>query len=232
MNLLTPSTETTHPGQTSVVQFQGFLQEISQHPLLHGRFLNTLSFLEYIGSRKILKSQRAESIHFEILSHVAEEIRHAQTFKKLSLKVSGGVTSSYSQDHLFCGAEAGAYFQTIDQSAAQSLGQPDPWTNYLLTTLLIEERANQIYPFYEEILARVGHHGYLKTIVREENSHLQDITTEIQKHHPLTPALLNQLRILEDQAFTRFTRSLTRELARTLSGTMGASLASTELLKN
>ncbi len=211
VNLLSPSTAV--PSQ-SVLEFQAFLSEISQHPQLHARFLNTLSFLEYMGSRKILKSQRAESITFELLSHTAEEIRHAQTFKKLALKMSDDSVASYAQEHLFCGAEAAAYFQTIDQSAAQSLGQPDAWTNYLLTTLLIEERANQIYPFYEDILAAAGFPGYLKLIVREENSHLQDISIEIQKNHPLTPALLDGLRAAESAAFERFTASLRNELKR------------------
>ncbi len=198
----------------SVLEFYDFLREIAKTPHLHARFLNTLSLLEYMGSRKILKSQRAESITLELLSHTAEEIRHAQTFKKLALKVGEGKVESYAQEHLFCGAEAAAYFQTIDQSAAQHLGHPDPWTNYLLTTLLIEERANQIYPFYEDVLASVGYPGHLKLIVREENSHLQDITARIEEITPLTPALLTELRAIEGAAFTRFTASLRKELSR------------------
>ncbi len=204
-----PQPELTPP---AVLAFHDFLRAISQTPHLHAKFLNTLSFLEYIGSRKILKSQRAENITFDILSHTAEEIRHAQAFKKIALKMSQGKVESYSSEHLFCGAEATLYFQAIDQSAAARLSQPDPWTNYLLTTLLIEERANQIYPFYEHILAAAGFPGYLKTIVREENSHLQDIAAEISKHQPLTPELLDELRAMEDAAFQRFTKALQQEL--------------------
>jgi hypothetical protein len=212
-----PNTETlieTAQAQpaNSVAEFHDFLRDIAKHPQIHAKFLNTLSFMEYMGSRKILKSQRAESITFELLSHTAEEIRHAQTFKKIALKISDGKVSSYSAEHLFCGVEAATYFQTLDQTAAQRLGTPDSWANYLLTTLLIEERANQIYPFYEEILAAAGYPGYLKLIVREENSHLQDIAAEITGNTPLSPTLLNELRKIEGAAFAKFTASLKAEL--------------------
>ena len=197
----------------SVAEFHDFLRDIAKLPQIHAKFLNTLSFMEYMGSRKILKSQRAESITFELLSHTAEEIRHAQTFKKIALKMSDGKVSSYSAEHLFCGVEAATYFQTLDQTAAQRLGAPDSWANYLLTTLLIEERANQIYPFYEEILAAAGYPGYLKLIVREENSHLQDIAAEITGNTPISPTLLDELRKIEGAAFTKFTASLKAELS-------------------
>ena len=135
--------------------------------------------------------------------------------------MSQGQLTTYAEDHLLCGAEASRYFQTIDQSAfAQLQGtdtpDPDRSLNYVVTTLLIEERANRIYPFYEELLSRVGFSGYLKAIVREETGHLQDITTQILENESLTPELLNTLRQSEDEAFTQFTQSLEQELERQL----------------
>ena len=65
-----------------------FLETLFINPKLHAKFLNTLSFLEYTGARKIVKSQDAEDIDMEKLSHMAEEIRHALMFKRFSNKVS------------------------------------------------------------------------------------------------------------------------------------------------
>jgi hypothetical protein len=40
---------------------------------LHARWLNTFSYLEYIGFRKIVKSQMAEALTNKVISHALEE---------------------------------------------------------------------------------------------------------------------------------------------------------------
>jgi len=161
------------------VGFETAVAQLEANPALHARFLNTLSLLEYMGARKILKSQREEKISAQVLAHAAEEIRHAQTFKKLALKMSSGNLSSYSEDHLLCGKEAKEYFQTLDKAVHDEIGE-DAFANYLYTTLLIEERANQVYPVYEPVLARAGFPGVLAGIVKEEDAHLREILTALQ----------------------------------------------------
>ncbi|MEO5970724.1 MAG: hypothetical protein ABIQ95_12425 [Bdellovibrionia bacterium] len=191
--------------------FEKTIAQLETNPELHARFLNTLSLLEYIGARKILKSQKEEKISSQILAHAAEEIRHAQTFKKLALKMSSGKLSTYSEDHLLCGKEAREYFQSLDQAVHAEIGE-DSYTNYLFTTLLIEERANQIYPIYEPVLARAGYPGVLKAIVKEEDSHLKDILTSLQeqgreqkKDRPsMSVDKMIELRMLEAAAFEKF----------------------------
>jgi hypothetical protein len=42
---------------------------------LHARWLNTFSYLEYIGFRKIVKSQMAEALTNKVISHALEEGR-------------------------------------------------------------------------------------------------------------------------------------------------------------
>jgi hypothetical protein len=177
----------------------GTLTRLAAQPELHARFVNTLSLLEYIGARKILKSQKESRITAELLSHVAEEIRHSQALKRVALKLSGGELEGYSQDELLCGSEARAYIQAVDHTPLLP-GEPsrDAWTSYLYTTLLIEERANRIYPLYEPILAEAGHPGVLKAILREEESHLADIRASLEAAH--APEL-EPLREREEAAF-------------------------------
>ena len=53
-----------------------------EHPREHARFLNTLSLMEHIGSRKIMASQTHGPLGRDVLKHLAEETRHAFFFKK------------------------------------------------------------------------------------------------------------------------------------------------------
>src|SRR5690348_7777093 len=122
---------------------------------IHAEFLNTLSLLEYIGARKIVKSQVDRNITEELLGHITEEIRHAQVLKHLSLKLSSDSLSTYQDQHLLCGSEAKAYIQTVDHSVEKLLTKKNEWMNYLLTTLVIEERASRAYPIYNDYLGKL-----------------------------------------------------------------------------
>jgi hypothetical protein len=175
------------------------LQRLAGRPEVHARFVNTLSLLEYIGARKILKSQKESRITAELLAHAAEEIRHAQALKRVALKLSDGRLEGYSQDELLAGSEARAYIQDVDHTPLLE-GEPsrDAFTSYLYATLLIEERANRIYPLYEPILAEAGHPGVLKGILKEEVAHLCDIRREIEASGG--PGL-EPLRAREEKAF-------------------------------
>src|SRR6188474_947111 len=57
---------------------------------LHARFVNTLSRLEYVGVRKILKSRRSEHIGLDGLQHILDEAVHALRLKKAAVALAGG----------------------------------------------------------------------------------------------------------------------------------------------
>ena len=177
------------------------LNKIVQSPKLHGRFLNTISLLEYIGARKIIKSQREEEISRETLAHMSEEIRHAQIFKKLALKVDSRLTT-YDDQHLLAGGTARTYLQTIDRGVEALLGNGCARSNYWVSTLIIEERANSIYPYYAELLEPFGYAGPIRGILREEESHLEQIEAVIDKDNVLSTNQLKALRRIEKESFT------------------------------
>ncbi len=187
-----------------MASFDEVMVQLVKRPAQHAKFLNTLSLLEYIGARKILKSQEASTITGEILGHAAEEIRHAQTFKKLALKMSEGLLETYQDEHLLAGVGARQYIQAIDQGVAAKLKVPHAALNYLLTTLLIEERANRIYPGYDLILTECGFPSALKAIVREENTHLHDVRAALQHMDNQLIQSLDELRVFEAGLFSRF----------------------------
>jgi hypothetical protein len=208
-----------------------FLKEVTRDPGRHARFLNTLSLLEYIGVRKILKSQPAASLSAEMLEHILEEARHAAILKRLALRVGGAAVADYGAPALLCGEEARRYIQTLDRGAAIDLRESGfpaiaPAVNYLYTTLLIEERAGRVYPVYEPLLAALGLGGVLAGIVREEEGHLSAVMRRVVQEDSGHPTRLERLRRTEQRAFAALRHALEREvasldanLARTPSGT-------------
>ncbi|MDF3055077.1 MAG: hypothetical protein K0Q74_984 [Gammaproteobacteria bacterium] len=191
------------------------LRNIIKNQEIYGRFLNTLSLLEYIGARKILKSQLQDNIDERVLAHVSEELRHAQVLKRIALKNAPNVCQTYALEALFCGEEACQYFQTIDRAVEEILGEENRWHAYLLTTLLIELRATDFYQIFESVLCEVN-----KTVFRgiliEEEKHLHEVT-EWSSSIPNASQKIEALKIIEQKEFAKFMQSL--EVALTCNAT-------------
>src|SRR4051795_5042096 len=69
-------------------RLETLLDRIIPRPDLHARFVNTLSRLEYVGVRKILKSRRAERLDQDGLQHILDEAVHALRLKKAATALS------------------------------------------------------------------------------------------------------------------------------------------------
>lgn len=192
--------------------WQNCITKIVHKPELHARLLNTLSLLEFIGARKIMKSQQEEHVTPTVLAHATEEIRHAQIIKKLAIKVGGKLVISYEPRTLLCGAEARNYIHGIDYRAQEILGESDSWRNYLLTTLVVEERAQELYPFYDAVLSTIGLGGPLNTIVREEVGHLEEVVTKLKIAGNISEEMINAVRIHEKMLFLAFFRAVEAEI--------------------
>ncbi len=152
---------------------------------LHARWLNTFSFLEYIGWRKIVKSQDATTLTLQTLLHGVEEARHALALKRLCLKIGGASFDNYQPINLLCGEEAEEYFQSVDQECATALASEFPANQcarltYLYVTWLVELRALQVYRPYSEALAMAGHSFSLGALLSEEDRHLQEVESELK----------------------------------------------------
>jgi hypothetical protein len=195
-----------------MIQWQDVLTRLSENRELHARFLNSISLMEYMGARKIMKSQHEKDVSFEVLAHMSEEVRHAQIFKKMALKLSEGQLISYDEPFLLAGNEARAYIQTVDQSVCQVLQQKDTHLNYLLSTLLIEERANSVYPFYIKLVEPYGFGSHIQKILREEEHHLKEIEDGLKQKQILDDQQMAHLRAQEQLAFDQLIATVDREL--------------------
>lgn len=192
--------------------FSQVLEKMGDRRELHAKFLNTLSLLEFIGARKIVKSQIDRDLTEELLSHIAEEVRHSLVLKHLVLKLSENQFSSYEEAYLLGGIAGKAYIQTVDRAVENLLPKKNEWKNYLLTTLLVEERAASVYPIYNEHLARLNCGNKLISIIRDEDKHLQAVLGHLRKTEPEIDFLVGKLRSIESAAFEQFMNAVLSSL--------------------
>lgn len=167
-----------------------FLQKIIQEPKQHSRWLNTISFLEHIGSRKILATQSGIGMGEMILRHASEEARHAHFFKRMSERISPGSCPDYQTGNLHCGFSAFLYFQRLDGMVLKNLnvsgiqGKKQSFLSYLYVTHLIEERADFLYKEYDQVLKENQIPVSLKAVLKEEEFHLAEMQAALITEDP------------------------------------------------
>ncbi len=216
----------SNPPSTATGLFEEALRLLSGNVPLQARFLNTLSMLEYIGARKILKSQPEESMSLMLLTHAAEELRHAKALKGLAERLGGTSGMGYGANETLCGAEARAYFQTLDDRVAEQVGAQSMRLAYLYETLLIEERALAVYPKLMEAFRSPWVMAAGRGILAEEDRHLEEIQRELARGDVDHRERLAALRANEEMLFGEFAKAVVREslteCARDAGATIGA----------
>jgi hypothetical protein len=196
---------------------EGLISQIVADPALHARWLNTFSYLEYVGFRKIVKSQRAEVLTAAILGHACEEGRHALGLKKLAVKLGGAGFDSYAPQVLLCGEEAEAYFQDLDQSCDEAFADRSADERvrlaYGYVTWLVERRALDVYGLYKNALGDSEIARKLGGLLAEETKHLSDIETLLQAADPAFSTRSKEFEAVENSLYEVFLAALTKALA-------------------
>lgn len=195
----------------SLANLDDFLTLILSDQRLHARWLNTFSFLEYIGFRKIIKSQIADTLTVEVLTHAMEEGRHAIRLKKLALQMGGKEFDSYRSETLLCGERAEEYFQNLDAACAAATACPR--LTYLYVTWLVEVRALAVYGSYQSALQTRGLPLPLTGLLKEEEGHLQTVERELEGEDPRFAARAQGLKDVEEELYHEYCRHLQAYLA-------------------
>lgn len=193
-----------------------FLKNIVDNHDKHARWLNSLSYLEYRGFRKIARSQKTDEITSEILAHALEEIRHAIFFKRLATKIGGCRFENYSESTLLCETELKFYFFELDRRVSDylQLHECSKLSNacYVLVTLLIERRALSVYRPYDELLRERGFTFSLASVLKEEHSHLEEMFVAAREVLLRANVETNALEKIETSCFKGLWEALTREI--------------------
>lgn len=161
------------------------LEKICADPILHSRWLNTLSFWENCGARKLAAFQHPTKVKEEMLKHAAEEFRHAHYFKQQIHRLDAPFPNGYELPSLIGGIRAYHYLDRLDIAISRLLYENGyaqherNALNYLLVTYAIEKRAEKVYAQYHALLKRTHSPVRIYSILLEEIEHLAEITEEL-----------------------------------------------------
>ena len=169
-------------------KLKNIISAVVQNDEQHARWLNTLSMMENTGARKISASEHKNHVTLMILKHAAEEARHAFYLKKQISKVAPiNQFNNYSAATLMSPLTSLQYLNRLDIELCRYLkndlkksGRDLVFGAYLLVTYAIEVRAGELYPIYQEILD--AHHSKVnvKSIIAEEETHLEEMLHQMK----------------------------------------------------
>jgi bacterioferritin (cytochrome b1) len=152
-----------------------FLQEILASEAAHYHWLRSLSYLEYIGYRKMVKALDYGEMNQGVYHHLTDEIRHSYMLKELARKVHDGKFQHVPFEKELV-AMAESYFHDIDMAVhhwvVASSGEERPFLCYLLTSYLIEKRAMSVYPSYFNHIQEGDAKVIIQKIIKDEKEHL------------------------------------------------------------
>lgn len=153
---------------------RGFLDRLIADKPSHARFLNMLSMLEHMGSRKIMVSQmnRQETLEEDTLKHLAEEARHAYFFKRQAERAAGKALDGWTDQNTHARIPALMYFGRLDAGISKQVPAKDA---YQWVSLIIELRACWLYKIYHEALEASDYTLSLKSLIAEEDGHLEEM---------------------------------------------------------
>jgi hypothetical protein len=172
-----------------------------RHPAAHVRFLNTLSLMEHVGSRKIMASQAKQGLSGDTLRHLAEETRHAYFFKHAAEKIARRPLG-YDAAETIAGAAARFYMGRLDAGIARDFGAtPASPLPYLYMSLIVELRAVWFYRLYQETLSEHENILSLRSVLAEEELHLSAMLTHVTEADSGCASRVARFRGLEQQRF-------------------------------
>ncbi|MCJ8153406.1 hypothetical protein MKJ01_06470 [Chryseobacterium sp. SSA4.19] len=168
------------------MKFYHLLEKIVTHPETHAKWLNTLSFMENAGAKKISACEHSEKVSLIQLKHAAEEHRHAYYLKKQIRKINPDLCSGYQQDELLAAFATRQYLHALDMKACRYLRRNFSLTKdelkyaaYLFVTYAIEVRADELYPVYQEALTKAASKIMVRSIIVEEEGHLEEMICQL-----------------------------------------------------
>ena len=195
------------------------LEQIIADPQQHAKWLNTLSFMENAGARKISASEDKEKVNLIILKHAAEEHRHAYYLKKQIGKISEGLCQNYENQYLLAPKASKYYLNNLDVQVCKYLkrelnlkGAELRFAAYLLVTYAIEVRADDLYPIYQDILTETASKVMVKSIILEEEGHLEEMINQLKTFSPDWEKYAQIAVDIEHQLFEYWMTQLEHEL--------------------
>ena len=203
------------------MEFNQLLPGIINNNQLHARWLNTLSLMENTGARKISASEDPETVTYIILKHAAEEHRHAFYLKKQIEKIKAESCPTYANEYLIAPKSSKYYLNQLDVDVCRYLkkemglnGRELRFAAYLLVTYAIEVRADELYPVYQEELDKLSSKINVKSIILEEEGHLEEMINQLKNFSPEWQFHADKAVAMESKLFAQWVEQLSNEINR------------------
>jgi hypothetical protein len=200
------------------MQLATILPQIISDNQLHARWLNTLSLMENTGARKISASEDPVTVTYIILKHAAEEHRHAFYLKK-QIEKTNAECPTYSAAYLVAPAYSKYYLNQLDIDVCRYLkkelgltGAELRFAAYLLVTYAIEVRADELYPVYQDALDAAGSKVNVKSIILEEEGHLEEMINQLKHFSPQWELHAQKAVDMEKVLFDNWVLALAKEV--------------------
>lgn len=202
------------------MQLTSVLENIVNDNVLHSKWLNTLSYMENAGAKKISASEHKEEVTLLILKHAAEEHRHAYYLKKQLAKLDENLCKTYSNAELLAPNHTKYYLNTLDVQVCRYLkdhfklsGYDLKFAAYLFVTYAIEVRADELYPIYQDVLTAKESRVTVKSIILEEEGHLEEMLNQLKEFSPDWEKHAQEIIQIEQQMFTDWMVGLAKEVS-------------------
>jgi rubrerythrin len=202
------------------MEFHHLLKRIVQEGITHAKWLNTLSFMENAGARKISKCEHPVLVTQIQLKHAAEEHRHAYYLKKQIGKIDPEFCKTYENKELLAPIATRQYLHSLDikacrylQDAFQLSKEDLKYAAYLFVTYAIEVRADELYPVYQDILTKESSKIMVKSIILEEEGHLEEMINQLNEFSADWKAHADHILTIEKELHDQWINAITEEIA-------------------
>jgi len=186
---------------------------------LHKKWLNTLSFMENAGARKISACEDPLTVGITQLKHAVEEHRHAYYLKKQIQKLDTEGCAHYGPAELLAPVHTRQYLHSLDIRCSRYLkdqfglaGKELKFAAYLFVTYAIEVRADMLYPVYQDVLTRQRSKVMVKSIIIEEEGHLEEMTAMLERFAPDWQQHARHTVAVETDLFKAWFNAVSREV--------------------
>jgi len=193
--------------------------KIVQNKKNHAKWLNTLSFMENAGARKISRSEDVQKVSLIQLKHAAEEHRHAYYLKKQIAKLHSDDLPYYFNHQLLAATHTRYYLHALDIKCCKYLkqnlnlyGADLKYAAYLFVTYVIEVRADDLYPIYQSVLTKFNQKVMVKSIIIEEEGHLEEMISELENFHPDWKLHAQEIQNMELGLFENWKQAIANEI--------------------
>lgn len=202
------------------MEFHHLLKKIVQEGSIHAKWLNTLSFMENAGARKISKCEHPTLVSQIQLKHAAEEHRHAYYLKKQIGKIDPELCKTYESSELLAPIATSQYLHSLDIKACRylqeafNLNKTDlKYAAYLFVTYAIEVRADELYPVYQQALTEASSKIMVKSIILEEEGHLEEMINQLNEFSPNWKEHADHVLTIEKELHEEWINAITQEVA-------------------